>query len=217
MSKSNQSWLEAYEAQKAKRIESMKNGVKNPFSLSGLEKQSVEKTKIQKPIKQEFQSHTPKVKYESQRVQSEVPSVQSEILKVQSEVSKVEREIPKFQSKPQGLGLHKPYSNPDNFNSARPRKNSIDNSIHERIEAEKLASIEAFSKPVNSTQNGANNLIEHQKQLKPSIDDKKRKLKEEPSIHSLFKKVKNDAKKDVKDWQKEYEEKKRLAMEKLKR
>ena len=38
---------------------------------------------------------------------------------------------------------------------------------------------------------------------------------EEPSIKSLFQKVKNDSKKEVKDWQKEYEERKKLAMAKL--
>ena len=96
-----------------------------------------------------------------------------------------------------------------NSTNTRLRKSSIDNSAHERIEAEKLASIEAFSQPMSSKRPQMDQNVS-------KTEDKKRKV-EEPSVHSLFKKVKNDSKKEVKDWQKEYEERKKLAMAALKK
>ena len=169
---SNQAWLEAYEAQKAKRLESLKAN-KDPFSLSGLSKESKnQKPKETKPV---------------------VPE-------------------PKLPA-------------PESTSNSRSRKCSIDNSAHERIEAEKLASIEAFSQPKPMVFSGTNHLnpvtISNGTkrpnppiQTVPKIEEKKRKV-EEPSIKSLFQKVKNDSKKEVKDWQKEYEERKKLAMAKL--
>ena len=149
---SNQAWLEAYEAQKAKRLESLKE-TKDPLSLSGLTNQK----------------------------------------------SKKETKIDKIEVKPKPQIPVTP-----NLTNTRLRKSSIDNSAHERIEAEKLASIEAFSQPMSSKRPQMDQNVS-------KTEDKKRKV-EEPSVHSLFKKVKNDSKKEVKDWQKEYEERKKLAM-----
>ena len=114
--------------------------------------------------------------------------------------SKKEPKIDKIEVKPKP---QKP-ANSTNLTNTRLRKSSIDNSAHERIEAEKLASIEAFSQPMSSKRPQMDQNVS-------KIEDKKRKV-EEPSVHSLFKKVKNDSKKEVKDWQKEYEERKKLAM-----
>ena len=114
--------------------------------------------------------------------------------------SKKEPKIDKIEVKPKP---QKP-ANSTNSTNTRLRKSSIDNSAHERIEAEKLASIEAFSQPMSSKRPQMDQNVS-------KTEDKKRKV-EEPSVHSLFKKVKNDSKKEVKDWQKEYEERKKLAM-----
>ena len=113
--------------------------------------------------------------------------------------SKKEPKIDKIEVKPKPQIPATP-----NSTNTRLRKSSIDNSAHERIEAEKLASIEAFSQPMSSKQSQLDQNVS-------KTEDKKRKV-EEPSVHSLFKKVKNDSKKEVKDWQKEYEERKKLAM-----
>ena len=205
MSKSNQSWLEAYEAQKAKRLESIKNGPQNPFSLSGLEKVSGEKTRTAKP-----QANKP-VTLSS--ISLGKPSNGS--------TNQVKEDLEAIKT-----------DNCDNGGPAylRPRKNSVDNSVHERIEAEKLASIEAFSQPPRPIQSVKPtqpvkpvNIPSVKPVQKPTFQQEhpekaketKRKQNEEPSVKSLFKKAKVDAKKDVKDWQKEYEERKRLAMEKL--
>ena len=118
-----------------------------------------------------------------------------------SQKSKKEPKIDKIEVKP------KPPQKPANSTNTRLRKSSIDNSAHERIEAEKLASIEAFSQPMSSKRPQMDQNVS-------KTEDKKRKV-EEPSVHSLFKKVKNDSKKEVKDWQKEYEERKKLAMASL--
>ena len=168
---SNQAWLEAYEAQKAKRLESLK-GNKDPFSLSGLSSQK-----------------TPKPKPKETKVEVKPKPVP---------------QIPA--SEP-----------PTNSTNTRFRKSSIDNSAHERIEAEKLASIEAFSQPMSSfpDTNRINSSMTQSSKIDQNVsktEDKKRKIPEEPSVHSLFKKVRNDAKKEVKDWQQEYEERKKLAM-----
>ena len=113
--------------------------------------------------------------------------------------SKKEPKIDKIEVKPKPQIPATP-----NSTNTRLRKSSIDNSAHERIEAEKLASIEAFSQPMSSKRPQMDQNVS-------KTEDKKRKV-EEPSVHSLFKKVKNDSKKEVKDWQKEYEERKKLAM-----
>ena len=113
--------------------------------------------------------------------------------------SKKEPKIDKIEVKPKPQIPATP-----NSTNTRSRKSSIDNSAHERIEAEKLASIEAFSQPMSSKRPQMDQNVS-------KTEDKKRKV-EEPSVHSLFKKVKNDSKKEVKDWQKEYEERKKLAM-----
>ena len=113
--------------------------------------------------------------------------------------SKKEPKIEKIEVKPKPQIPATP-----NSTITRLRKSSIDNSAHERIEAEKLASIEAFSQPMSSKRPQMDQNVS-------KTEDKKRKV-EEPSVHSLFKKVKNDSKKEVKDWQKEYEERKKLAM-----
>ena len=59
---SNQAWLEAYEAQKAKRLESLKAN-KDPFSLSGLSKES----KNQKPKEPNRSSRNPNYRHQNQR------------------------------------------------------------------------------------------------------------------------------------------------------
>ena len=49
--------------------------------------------------------------------------------------------------------------------------------------------------------------------LAPSSGDSKRKVEEKaPDIQKLMKKAKCDSSRDAKDWQKEYEERKKLAM-----
>ena len=223
MSKSNQSWLEAYEAQKAKRLESMKNGPKNPFSLSGLEKTSTEKPKS-KPSVNKLSISTNKPSNSST---NHIKTKPVNLMDIKFEGNQIKNEPVNIRVENcDNLGTQ--ISNLTN----RPRKNSVDNSIHERFEAEKLASIEAFSQPprpvaqcekpkhlVKSVQNPT---IKSEPEVKPLQNpiqkpEQKRKQNEEPSVQSLFKKAKVDAKKDVKDWQKEYEERKRLAMEKLKK
>ena len=59
--------------------------------------------------------------------------------------SKKEPKIDKIEVKPKPQVPVTP-----NLTNTRLRKSSIDNSAHERIEAEKLASIEALSQPTSS-------------------------------------------------------------------
>ena len=85
------------------------------------------------------------------------------------------------------------------------RKPSFDNKTHEIIEHQKLASIAAFQTQkvaCEQNQSGAN----------------KRKSEEKPpSVAKMMRQVKSDSKMEASDWQREYEERKKKALEALNR
>ena len=105
-------------------------------------------------------------------------------------------------------------------------KKAKSKSFHEAVNEQKLASIEAekFNKnPPAHMANHVKNLgvqpvkkPEIKSVQKPEIkleaSNGKKAEEKSPSVASLMKKVKSDAKLDVQDWQKAYEERKKAAM-----
>jgi hypothetical protein len=185
MSNNSQSWLEAYEAQKAKaleQIEASKNGTKNDKSVTGLSQYSgcVDTKEISR-----FSKQTQVTKLLGNLKNDQKPQKSAkELSKITSQESKTtKRTMEKVPESSEILG--------------KRSKSDLKNQFHNVVKQQQMVSLKAFEtrKQVEATK---------VKEVKPP---------KAPSVASLIEKVKKDAKSDsAKDWQAAYEERKKAAL-----
>ena len=226
MSANNSEWLKAYEAQKAKALERLsaaKNGANqdpNVTGLSGFASKPAPSEPKKGPIKvtpkPQVQSPISKKSPGKPHVCEDSSISANKPKEKELNVARMMKEV-KNDSKLGASDWHKQYeerrkavneepSISDIFNAEASRRPSVDNKIHEDVEQQKLNSILAFQKPVKRKSQPE----------KTPVEPKKPK-DEKPNVARMMKEVKTDSKLGASDWHKQYEERKKAALEKLKK
>ena len=183
------SWLKAYEAEKAKaleRLSAVQSGTSHQQNVSGLSRLSGTSSSTKKPAVSSIEKRKLQPPPTSTDMTKKSKTEASSALEVMAEAvghDAVHQDNTSSHLQP-GPGAQ-----------AATSKHFVNNRIHEAIDEQKLASIRSFEQRIVHPP-------------KPPVE----KVTKPPSVASMIKKVKTDAKRDVKDWQREYEERKKAAM-----